>query len=583
MPPRAPAAPKRMPAVTFREDGLPIFHTDDTEIRDAILRGRDDSAFFFKTFLSANFSERMSAQRMEVCRLLDDRTIPMLDVLAWRGFGKSTLFSGFITKEVCYRVCKFPLYVGSGFDLATQWTEDLKAELMTNDTLRDVFGHFKQQQVSDDGIKYGFSQKGFFLMDPVTGEPFAFVAGKGAGQKVRGLNRRIGGMKCRPDFVAVDDLESDEDVGNDETMRKTRQWFHSALKHVVPKKRPYASGVWRDKWRPSDANPFWVPPWRIAVLDSLKARDALAAQLLEMPGWVGVRMPKASLGEDGEWHTNVPELFSDSAIRREIELEQSAGTFDSYCREMLCVASDPQEREWTEESFQFFDPGSGDFADLKAGRDWFRYIISDPARSLGKRSSYTAALVVAVNPAKGLVAFCDTLFARMTPETIVAELFRLADEWNVDTLAIEETGLVLWIKNWLTNAAAEQGKNYRFLWLDAGSGGQLAAEFGTGRHAVKKARAATMLSLFRPSPAHPNGHVWFNRKLKGGILQQHMLSYPDLTYWDLMDCGGHIGKVMATDRLVFHAQVVDKGEAEAYDMQRSRMDEAFKRRAWRVC
>jgi len=233
---------KKAPAVRFLSDGRMDFLTRDERVISIIRRGRDDLAFFAKTFLSGSFYEKMTSQRSEVCRLFDDRGLPMVAVMAWRGFGKSTLFNAAIIREVCYRVSRFPLYVAAGFDLAVQQTEDIKAELMTNDLLRDAFGSFKQTSVSVDDMKFGFSKKGYFLVDPLTEEPFAFVMPKGAGQKVRGLNVRIGGVKCRPDFVGVDDLEDDEEVWNDQSRRKLWMWFNGALKHVVPKQRPTGRG-----------------------------------------------------------------------------------------------------------------------------------------------------------------------------------------------------------------------------------------------------------------------------------------------------------------------------------------------------
>jgi len=325
----------------------------------------------------------------------------------------------------------------------------------------------------------------------------------------------------------------------------------------------------------------WRPPWRMVVLDTLKHPDCLIAKLMSQPGWKAVRMPRAEQGPDGSWRSCVPELFSDAFIQREVSGEQRAGTFESYCREMLCVFSDPSYREWTSDMFQYYGEGDVGF-DVQTGRGWYRYIIADPARTMGSKSAYTAMLCWAVHPESGKVVIRDEFNARVSPEELEAELFDWVDRYNVQDVAIEETGLNQWIRQWMMNAAIRRGRPVRFIWIDGGNVGPLMMDVGGGRHAAKRLRAATLRPLYRPDgELYPKGHVWHSEKIRGGGFEQALLSYPDLVYWDLIDCGGHIPRVLQNDGHYFQPRVVGETR-DAGRVASDKFVEALRAGVWRT-
>jgi hypothetical protein len=552
--------------------------TDDPELRGIIERGRTDFAFFSRTFLRQTFFDTMSSQHLAVCEGMQNLTNPYQAYCAWRGFGKSTLIGAHIIHDILYRIQQFPLYVGAGFDLAVQKTEDIKVELCTNEVIRDVFGDIRPKADNSE-VRYGFSKKAYYIVDPLTNEPMAFLMPKGAGQLVRGLSVRIGNVVIRPDGVYVDDLENDEDVWNDESRAKLRRWFNSALKHVVNRKRPYGSGEWKDKWRPSTVDPYWRPPWRLFFLDSLKHQDAMIIHLQQSPEWVFQMHPKAKLDGEKVWRSCVPEIVSDTTVQREIEIEKSNGTFDSYCREMLCVPSDAEDRMFTEDMFHYLDEDP-------TGPGWYRYIHVDPARSTGRRSARTGILAWAVHPQRGIVHITHERLERLKVDSIEDAIFELAADTNCQDIGIEDNGLSDWVHLWMQNAKSVRGKeNIRFFWLDAGSIRRNSSGFGsgTGPNAVKQARCSLALPLFTPTAGYPNGHVFFHPRLKGGALQRHLLLYPDVLVWDLLDCMGYIPEVLANEGHVFSAKMYEDGDkkrprASGYD----RLGQGIRSGVWRV-
>lgn len=566
---------KKLPAVRFVE-GVMRIDTNDSETRSIIERGRRDFAFFSRTFLRQTFFDVMSAQHEQVCAGMDSFTNPYQCYVAWRGFGKSTLIGAHIMHDVLYRIQRFPLYVGAGFDLAVQKTEDIKIELCTNDIIRDVFGDIRPKSDTSE-VRLGFSKKGYFLIDPIQDVPMAYIMPKGAGQLVRGLSVRINNTVVRPDGVYVDDLENDEDVWNDESRGKLRRWFHSALKHVVNRKRPCGSGVWKDKWNPHESDPWWIPPWRMFYMDSLKHQDAMVVHLQQSPEWVVQVHPKAKLDTEGTWRSCIPEIVSDSVVQREIAIEKANGTFDAYCREMLCVPSDAEDRVWTEDDFHYLDVDT-------TGGGWYRYIHVDPARSAGRRSAHTGMLAWAVNPALGVVLLTHEKLERIHVDKIPDAIFDMAEESACEDIGIEDNGLTDWVQLWMNNAKAERGKNnFRFFWLDAGSIKKNAgAALGSGPAAVKRARCSLAKPLFTPSGGFPQGHIFFHPRLKGGILQRHLLLFPDLTTWDITDCFGYIPEVLANEGHVFSAKAYDMPlQGKKMESSYERLGRLIKRGHWR--
>lgn len=542
----AASVTKRLPAVKFDARGAITFRTEDQKLRDAVLKGRGNFSYFARTFLPGTFYEAMDAQHREANALFDDWTIPMLAQMAWRGFGKSSTFGGLTIQRVIYRTSRFVLYVGAGYDQAAGQTDDIRQELLTNDILLDVFGDMRPRAAEGE-MKLGFSKKGYYLTDPWTREPVAFVQPKGAGQLVRGLNVRLGREKVRPDFIGVDDLENDEDVLNDESRIKLRRWFHGALKHVVPRVRPASSGPNRGRWARPSSDPWWRPPWQIVVLDTLKHQDAMIAHLVESSEFVSGIFPKAVL-ENGEWRS-LTGAATDADVRREIERAQEENTFDSYCREMLCMASDPGERFWTRDMYQYYRD-----ADMHLNEDdrIKRFLTLDPTRSKTRRSCPGAITAYAVDRRNALIYNRGQIVGRMTQHEQADALFEAMARFNSYVVGVEKTGAAELIEVWFESEAARRGVRVEWIWL--GSMPANGGAYGPGREGAKTARAAQLARLYAPDSTHPSGHIMHEESLRNGPLESQELGCPDNRYWDAIDSAGFLVPMMDKLDIVFDAQ-----------------------------
>ena len=549
-------------------DGM-IFNTEDQELRDIILQSRAKLSFFCRTFLRETCHDKMTPQHLEMCDVLDDRSNPKMDFMAWRGFGKSTIGNAFVIRETIFRISRMCLYVGSSHDMAAQETENIKGELCSNDSIMEIFGNLAPKYVSGDALRPGFSKKGYFLADPDTRDLFAYITPKGANQKVRGLNARIMGKKCRPDLVIWDDGEDDEEIWNDDNRVKTARWFFGALLNVVPRKRPDAAGEYRNRWYESTVIKPQIPPWRVMVMDTPKHNDAIIVRLQQQGEWKSLKLPKGKL-EDGKWKSCIPEMFPDSIIKAEVEQAQNNGVFDTYCREMLCETSDPEKRLWTPEMFQHYFEGAPGF-NVQEGKDWHRFVVCDPARTKTNRSAYTGMIAFAVNPREAKVVLRDFLFQRLSMDDVEMELFKLAIKTNSQHIGVEDVGLNDWVKLIMDTGMRQRGLSLDVFYLKSG-------------RANKEARAELFYPLWIPSPAFPKGHVWIEDSLRGTVLEQHLLLCPNLKWWDVMDCMAYIPKIMEDYGLILDAQMLDDSgviPVSRYDWDE--MTREIESGAWMTC
>lgn len=539
--------------------------TDDPEIQRILANSVMDSKYFSQTFLAEIFDHAMTHQHDEFWKLLDNEEDPYTVICAWRGIGKTVSILGKIAHCACFRHRRFVLYIGQTFEHAARETENLKAELLTNPMIREIFGSLKAKKYQ--GLDVSSSKRDWFLCDPTTGEPFMLVMPRGSNQQVRGLNVRLGRKIIRPDLILVDDPEHDKEIENEENRKRFRTWLHGSLMNCIDTKRLFAfQGT--DSFS-QEMKALYGPKYamsRIIYVDTLKHEDARIAHLLEDSTWKGCRMSMCDIIERHRWddtvyrgnleielqnrawkfftkypkeqrfyHSCVPELISDAEVFRQVVSARSEQVLGEFYREKMCLPVPLEDAAFARELFQYYTDGT---AALQTNPDIIRCVIVDPARNPNVQHAYTAMLAIAIDALHQKIYMRKLVNRRMKPNEIIDQCFKLALETNSRHLAIEETGLNEFIKQPFEDGATMRRLAVRFLWLNA-RGGQNAGDYGTGREAAKRARAAQI------APYYHDKMVWHNEDLRNSPLEQQMLSYPRPRFWDCLDCAGYIPAVMS--------------------------------------
>lgn len=556
-------------------------------MQESVERGFQSTPFFCKTFLPVAFKNPFNDFQLQAWDLFDDDTLPKTAVCGYRGIGKSAMCKGKAVKVVCYRQAKFILYVGQSLDYAKSQIEAIKFELIANRMITSTFGYMKAEKY--EGVDLAFNKEGFYVCDPKTGEPFCFIGALGANQSPRGKNVYINGEYVRPDFVIIDDLESDEDVANEMTRKKIWTWLMGSLKEVTSEERPNPkTGLWdRDMNDPS-----WRPPWRFFYMDTYKHEDAAMAKLLEMPDWKSLRLPQGEpVYEEGTdkitgYRSLVPSI-SDRQLEVEALNAKNGGYIDTFYREKLCLAVSEENKSWTRSMFKYYRESDKVDRTLKTGLSYdshvYRFLIVDPAKTSNPKSAYSSILGVAVDPIEQRIYARDLVCKHLDPVEVVEHMIDMAFALNTRMVWIENTGLEDWLEHLVRNECITRRVSLNLQYLDARARVAAGGDYGTGKDAAKRARASTIQPYYR------QGYVVHADHLQQSALEQQMLSFPYCTYWDAIDCAGYIPKVMMELGIYWKAkdgQMDERWNLKFDDtgrMSREELRDAIKRGEYQVC
>lgn len=519
---------KNLPAVSIRDNKL-YFNTSDVKIQEFVINCYNNLEFFFNNVLQSIFYEKFTQQQKEVINLISNKKYPYIAIKSWRGFGKTSLLCGLTIYSMLFHRSKFVLFVGSSFDSVSMQTEDIKTELMTNDIILEIFGNLKPKHINTEDMKFGFNKRCYFLVNPVTNETSGAVMPKGAGQVVRGVSMIINNKKTRPDLVLVDDLETDDMMMSEETMRQVHNWFHSALKNVVPLTRPSFDDsencmTWNNKSKKT---------WQIIVMDTDKGENALINKLITNPEYKSLILPKARY-EDGKWVSNVPEFFTDKDIENEVESQDEAGTLELYAREMLCSSYSPKSVYITRDMFKYCD------TDSIFNNYTQRYMIVDPARTISNTSSYTSILCFGINSIENKIILIDYVLKKINTLELEQSIKNLYREYQLHAICVEDIGLKQWVKAWVENVLSVNAIRMYTIWLSSTK-----VKNKMLFNSTKMARFSTII------PYYHSGNMYHNLKIKNSTLENQLIAFPNLKIWDLTDCIGYIPYVIENEGLIF--------------------------------
>jgi len=179
----------------------------------------------FKDFVEKYFSHHTKDEfgkqiplaqfHKDLVRKISNNTTYEAVVQIARNHAKTTIFSLFLPIYLMLKgETHFVLLVAASKDLAVKQIINIQAELETNIKLINDFGEF---------VKLGNWSKGNFIVERY--ETAFYCVGKG--QSTRGLKYK----HYRPDLVILDDIDTDKDVLNKNTINKQTNWV---LQSVFP-------------------------------------------------------------------------------------------------------------------------------------------------------------------------------------------------------------------------------------------------------------------------------------------------------------------------------------------------------------
>ncbi len=165
--------------------------------------------WFFRIYLGEYLKYAMAAMHDAMFKLADDASWPLLVLAAFRGSGKSTIWtlSYILWSIMGVRQKKFVLVVGKTIEQSQQFLRNIRSECERNGLLTSDLGPFDR----DDQ----WTQNGLILT-----KYDAKIMAVSVGQAVRGLRHK----HYRPDLIVCDDVEDMASVQTLEMRDKTYRW-----------------------------------------------------------------------------------------------------------------------------------------------------------------------------------------------------------------------------------------------------------------------------------------------------------------------------------------------------------------------
>ena len=474
----------------------------DREIRDLLIECMRSTRLTAQVFFPERFSSPFAANIHDIIFDMIDSEERKIAIAAPRGFGKTSIVGLALTaRSILFRLSQFVLYVSKSATSAEIQTENLKMELLANQTIKQFFGPVKPEK--EYGFEESFSKKTWKALDTL-------ILPRGSGQQVRGLLYR----NARPDRIIIDDLEDPETIQNDDIRLKRKEWFHADLMKCV-------SRVNKN--------------YQIIYIDTLKHEDSLLEDLLQHPDWSSVRLEAC----DDEYNSTAPEFMSTEDIKAERDYHREAGMMDVFFREFRNIPISLEDAAFKQEYFKSYTEGINELTletpDDKPTKkikttNLLNFVICDPAKEVKMHNADSAVVGIGVDRSSQNVFVRDIVHGKMYPDEIYTAMFDMLVRLNAWILAVEVTSLHQFISQPIENEMRVRGVRAQYIELKA-----------TGK---KEERIAHMVPYYR------QGYVYHNASCCS-VLESQLLGYPRSKLWDVMDATAYFVKLLDELALYF--------------------------------
>lgn len=455
------------------------------------------TAVMCKTIFKERFEYEWSSAHKEVCQLLDDDSIKLLAIAAWRGFGKSSLVhTGYTARRIASRDKRYIVPVSATSKLAVAHSENLKRELMRNPAFVEIFGSMRTTD--------SFSKEEWIANNPTASCPGGtMILPRGCGQQVRGI--LYDGH--RPDLIIVDDLEDRETVMSAEQRLKTKEFFLQDLMGCLDRSR-------RD--------------YRVIVIGTVLHDDSILSMLLRDPAWTSVRYELC----DDEFVSNWPERFSNADIKEIHDSFQAVGLEDAFYMEYRNLPQSTKNRPIQKEHFKYYEPQ--DIPEYAT-----KVVLVDPAKTTGDSACDTAIVCGAADVVSNRVFVVDLLSDKLHPDQMYQQAYNMCLRYHTPFLAVEVTGLnehVVWP---LQNFLRQQRTPIQLIQLKARRGPSQYVPHGSMNFGKDSRIGASLVPLYRQGLVyHPMHHPLLAR------FEEQLLAFPRSSDKDMIDAFSYISQFL---------------------------------------
>jgi len=449
-----------------------IFPKQSDEVKDLLVECYKSTEVFAKTLFPDRFYLPFSKKiHSEIFRIIDDDSIQRAVIAAPRGIGKTSIVNLVCpARGILLRNKNYIIPISCSADAAIEQSENLKQELVSNETILSLFGSCKSGNWSEKRWDAVWKDDGFTTR----------VKPRGAGQQVRGPLFR----NARPDLIIVDDLEDPDHMDSEEQRTKKKQWFFADVCNSIARYGP----------RKKD--------WRILVLGTVLHEDSLLVNLLNDPNWYSVCLEIC----DDNFVSNWPEGISDKELKDLYKGFSEQGIPDVFAREYRNNPISTKDATFKASYFKYYNE-----QDIVGNTNIESVVIGDPAKTAQMSSADSAVVGVGVDTKLNAIYQRDLVLGKMHPDEFYDTLFKMALRLKARVIGVEVTGLHEFITYPLKNEMLRRGLHFDII--------ELSARRGASRGEGKKDRIAALVSFYR------QGLIYHNRA-NCAPLEMQLLSFP---------------------------------------------------------
>jgi len=464
-----------------------------------------------KLFLEDTFSAPFSTLHDQIFELIDSGATKIA-IAAPRGIGKTSIARAVAIKAILYRLTKFIVYVSNSATMAEMQTENIKRDLMTNITIKKLFGNIKMSDY--EGADDTFSKMAWVAFGNT------FILPRGSGQQVRGINW----ANNRPGLVIIDDLEDKDEIKNPDMRTKQKNWLYSDLLKTEDK---------------------YGEPTVFIYIDTIKHEDSILEMLIESPEWKTIRLSIC----DMDYNTLDENYMTTEEIKQEVEQHRAKGLMDLFYMERMNIPISIEDAVFKQEYFKYFEDEGENLVIYnlteEAGlvkeeipvKRLLHVVICDPAKTVQLHSAESAVVTIGVDRESHKIFIREIFNEKVRPDALYDAMFDQVLRHKARILGVEVTSLHQFISQPIENEMRVRGIYPTYIELKAIGG--------------KPERVATLAPLYKL------GYIYHN-KSNCGPLEAQLSWYPRSKYWDVMDATAYITKVL--DEFAYYFDPEDLGE-----------------------
>lgn len=285
---------------------------------DEVLKlGAVDTEFFMQHWFPKTFRQRSPVFARELWRPLDDPTKRLVNVIASRGFAKTTRLRGFGAKRISYGVSRTILCIGASERDAIRSVQWLRGQVEKNTAWSGTFKLRPGKKWEETQIEIqhdGFGHTVWVLAAGITGS-------------LRGINFD----DYRPDLILVDDPQTDEMAATQDQREKVTDLLLGAVKNSL-------------------APVVDEPNAKLAMAITPQHTDDVSQQALKDPQWTSVVFPcwtqdTLDLSVDKQ-ESAWPERFPTQQLRDDKLAAIRNNKLSIFAREMECRLISPEQSQF---------------------------------------------------------------------------------------------------------------------------------------------------------------------------------------------------------------------------------------------